>query len=114
MSVYRAAKQYNVPESTLRDRTRGNVDIEAKVRQDTISTKDEEKYFVNHMTYMANIGYGYSKAKIQLVGRNYAQAQGKNLRSGEALQLSNNWFYGMLKLVKPQKLSMSRAKSASQ
>jgi hypothetical protein len=120
MSVYRAAKQYNVPESTLRDRTRGNVDIEAKVRQDTISTKDEEKYFVNHMTYMANIGYGYSKAKIQLVGRNYAQAQGKNLRSGEALQLSNNWFYGMLKrwpelkLVKPQKLSMSKAKAASQ
>jgi hypothetical protein len=24
MSVYRAARQYNVPESTLRDRTRGN------------------------------------------------------------------------------------------
>jgi hypothetical protein len=28
MSVYRAARQYNVPESTLRDRTRGNVDID--------------------------------------------------------------------------------------
>jgi hypothetical protein len=120
MSVYRAARQYNVPESTLRDRTRGNVDIEAKVGQDTIFTKDEEKDFVNHMTYMARIGYGYSKAKIQLVGRDYAQALGKNLRSGESLQLSNNWFYGMLKrwpelkLVKPQKLSMSRAKAASQ
>jgi hypothetical protein len=46
----------------LRDRTRGNVDIEAKVGQDTIFTKDEEKDFVNHMTYMARIGYGYSKA----------------------------------------------------
>ena len=77
MSVYRAARQYNVPESTLRDRTRGNVDIEAKVGQDTIFTKDEEKDFVNHMTYMASIGYGYSKAKIQLVGRDYAQALGK-------------------------------------
>jgi hypothetical protein len=49
MSVYRAARQYTVPESTLRDRTRGNVDIEAKVRQDTIFTKDEEKDFVNHI-----------------------------------------------------------------
>jgi hypothetical protein len=49
------------------------------------------------MTYMARIGYGYSKAKVQLVGRDYAQALGKNLRSGESLQLSNNWFYGMLK-----------------
>jgi hypothetical protein len=54
------------------------------------------------------------------VGRDYAQALGKNLRSVESLQLSNNWFYGMLKrwpelkLVKPQKLSMSRAKAASQ
>jgi hypothetical protein len=97
MSVYRAARQYNVPESTLRDRTRGNVDIEAKVGQDTIFTKDEEKDFVNHMTYMARIGFGYSKAKIQLVGRDYAQALGKNLRFGELLQLSNNWLYGMLK-----------------
>jgi hypothetical protein len=40
--------------------------------------------------------------------------------SGESLQLSNNWFYGMLKrwpelkLVKLQKLSMSRAIAASQ
>jgi hypothetical protein len=36
---------------------------------------------------MARIGYGYSKAKKQLVGRDYAQALGKNLRSGESLQL---------------------------
>jgi hypothetical protein len=43
----------------------------------TIFTKDEEKDFVNHMTYMTRIGYGYSKAKIQLVGRDYAQALGK-------------------------------------
>jgi hypothetical protein len=54
-SVYRAARQYNVPESTLRDRTRGNVDIEANVSQDTIFTKDGEKDFVSHMTYMASI-----------------------------------------------------------
>jgi hypothetical protein len=38
MSVYRAARQYNVPESTLRDRTRGNVDIEAKISQDVIQS----------------------------------------------------------------------------
>ena len=72
------------------------------------------------MTYMASIGYGYIKAKIQLVGRDYAQAPGENLRSGESLQLSNNGFCGMLKrwlelkLVKSQKLSMSRTKAASQ
>jgi hypothetical protein len=60
----------------LRDRTRGNVDIEAKVSQDTIFTEDEETDFVNHMTYMASIGYGYSKAKIQLVEKDYAQALG--------------------------------------
>ena len=30
MTVYKAARLYNVPESTLRDRTRGNVAVDAK------------------------------------------------------------------------------------
>ena len=30
MSVYRAARLYNIPESTLRDRTLGNVSVDAK------------------------------------------------------------------------------------
>jgi hypothetical protein len=55
MSVYRAAKQYNVPESTLRDRTRGNVDIEAKVRQDTIFTKDDVNKDDNSLKYLFRV-----------------------------------------------------------
>ena len=42
----------------LRDRTRGNVDIEAKVGQDTIFTKDEEKDFVNHTWQALVMGRG--------------------------------------------------------
>ena len=34
--VYIAARQYNVPESTLRDRTRGNISVDATIGFDTI------------------------------------------------------------------------------
>ena len=122
MSVYRAARSYNVPEQTLRDRVRGNVAVDAKIGCATIIfTLQEEKALVDHLVYMGKIGYGYTKTNIQFIAKDYADALGKNLRSEHASgQLSNNWFYGFLgrwedqiKLVKPQKLSVSRAKSAS-
>ena len=38
MSVYKAARRYSVPESTLRDRTRGNVYVDARVGHATLMT----------------------------------------------------------------------------
>lgn len=49
---------FQVPESTLRDRTRGNVDPMAKVGKEPLLNEREEKDFVDHLIYMANIGYG--------------------------------------------------------
>ena len=66
---------------------------------------------------MADIGYGYNKSGIQYMVRDYAQSLGREAPASE--QLSNCWFYGFLKrwpelnIVKPQKLSISGAKSAS-
>ena len=121
MSVYKAARAYDVPESTLRDRIRGNVEVDAKVGHDTIFSHDEEQELVGHLSYMASIGYGYSKADIQVIGKEYATALGKKVfvKPEESCQLSNNWFYRFLsrweelKFVKPQKLSIARAKNAS-
>ena len=117
MSVYKAARRYSVPESTLRDRTRGNVDVDARAGHATLMTADEEQKLVAHISYMADIGYRYNKSGIQYMARDYAQSLGREVPSSE--QLSNCWFYGFLKrwpelkVVKPQKLSISRAKSAS-
>ena len=43
MSVYMAARHYNVPESTLRDRTRGNISVDATIGFDTIFNRSEKR-----------------------------------------------------------------------
>ena len=117
VSIYRAARQYCVPETTLRDRVRGRVEVGATIGFDKLFSKDEEQKLVDHITYMAHIGYGYNKANIQHMAKDYADSLGKNGKAEE--KLSSNWFYGFidrwpnLKHVKPQKLSIYRAKSAS-
>ena len=117
MSVYMAARRYSVPESTLRDRTRGNVEVDARTGHGTLLSADEEQKLVTHISYMADIGYGYNKPGIQYMAWDNANSLGKVVPATE--QLSNCWFYGFLKrwpelkVVKPKKLTISRAKSAS-
>lgn len=117
MSVYRAARVYSVPESTLRDRTMHLVDLECKGGPERIFTFEEEKNLVDHIMYMANIGYGYSVIDIRCMAADYGRSLGKTIRAkGE---LSPDWFYAFmnrwdqLKAVKPQKLGLQRAKTAS-
>ena len=117
MSVYRAAREFGVPESTLRDRTRGNVTLDTRVGVDTLFSVSEEKQLMDHVKYMASIGYGYNKSGIQYMARDYALSLNKPVKSSD--HLSNAWFYDFLKrwpdlkIVKPQKLSLARAKCAS-
>lgn len=117
MSVYRASRDYGVPESTLRDRTRGNIPLDATVGFAQIFSHDEEKKMVDHLSYMASIGYGYNKSAIQYMAKDYAVSLGKEIKAKD--YLSNCCSYGFmkrwphLKLVKPQKLSIARAQSAS-
>ena len=48
MSVYMAARQYNVPESTPRDRTRESISVDATIGFDTIFNRSEEWKLVDH------------------------------------------------------------------
>ena len=117
LSAYRAAGQYSVPESTLRDRTRGLLDLNATIGFETIFSRAEEEKLVSHISYMAEIGYGYNVSSIKYMAKDYADSLGKNTKAKKAL--SDNCFYRFikrwpdLKVVKPQKLSISRANSAS-
>ncbi|KAJ8309869.1 hypothetical protein KUTeg_011734 [Tegillarca granosa] len=86
MSVYRAARMYLVPESTLRDRTRNKVEMEPTFGFGTF----KENKLVEHVTYMASIGYGYNKIGIRL-----CITIGKSIQSKSTL--SNCWFYGLIK-----------------
>lgn len=85
MCVHRAARQYNVPESTLRDRTRGNVTVDSVPGNSTLLTASEEKELVNHITYMASIGDGYNKSEIKYIGRDFALSLGKKMYSHSIL-----------------------------
>ena len=84
---------------------------------ESIFNKEKEQKLVQHITYMAQIGYGYSKSSIQYMAKGYSEPFWKTVKAKQSL--SNNWFYGFIKrwpsleVVKPQKLSISRAKSVS-
>ena len=115
--MYRASRDYSVPESTLRDRTRGLVDLDVKIGFDRIFSAEEKEKLVGQVSYMAEIGYGYGVSGIRYMAKNYAESLGKPVKAKDAL--SNCWFYSFLKrwpnlkVAKPQILTIVRAKSAS-
>ena len=117
MSVYKAARVYKVPERTLRDRTQGNVALDVVVGHQQLFSMDQERALVEHIKHMARIGYGFGRKDIQRMAREYAATLKLAIPTGDSL--SNRWFYGLLKrwpdlkVAKPQKLSLARAKSAS-
>jgi len=111
MSVYRASRQYGVPKSTLRDRTRHNVAIDCRLGGDMLFTRLEQKNLVDHIVYMARVGYGYT---ITDIAYDYDVSIGKEVRAKE--KLSQGWIYAFLgrwkeelKVVKPQKLTLAIA-----
>ena len=95
MSVYRAARQFGVPESTLRDRTRGNVSLDAVSGPGTLLTKTEEQKLVGHIKHMAAIGHAYNKKNIQKVATEFAQSLGKDVKATKGL--SSPWVNSFLK-----------------
>ena len=64
-----AARQYNVPESALRDRTRGSISVDATIGFDAIFNRSEEQKLVDHITYMADIGYVLQQVKYPIYGK---------------------------------------------
>lgn len=110
--MYKVAIIYSVPESTLRDRTREKIPLDAHVGYSTIFTANEEKALVDHIKYMG--------VRIQSLARDYAVSLGKSTRGKDSGSLlCNCWFYGFLggwqdlKVSKPQSLAINRAESAS-
>ena len=115
--MYSASRVYSVPASTLKDRTRCNVALDATRGPGPLLSWEEEKHLVDHIKYMGDIGYGYTKSEVQYMATDYCKSGGKGVNSENGL--SSMWFYAFMKrwpdikVAKPQKLQMSRAESAS-
>lgn len=73
-----ASRLYGVPESTLRARTRGSVQLDGARGPDTILFPSEENQLVQHISNMANIGYGSTKSYIQYMAVDLARSVERN------------------------------------
>ena len=115
--VYRAAREHDVPLSTLRDRvdSRVNVDCVKNGREPVLSEIEEAK-LVAHIKELAAVGYGYTCAEVCGMATDFAVTLGK--RKKEDKQFSMQWFYGFMKRwpelhVKSSSLSEQHACCAS-
>lgn len=112
-----AARQFNVPNTTLRDRILGNVDPETvkSGRNPSFSTL-EESHIVDHMKIMANYGYGYARQEVVDIATDYAVQLG--IRDSQH-PFTLKWFHGFvsrwpeIRTLKPRSLEITRAKCAS-
>jgi len=95
MSIYKVARVFGVPESTLRDRHLGiqPVDHVPSHGPKPVFTRDEENLLVNHVSYMSNIGY--SRQAFLDIANEFAVILGK--KSGDDPTFKGSWYEGFKK-----------------
>ena len=119
MSACKASKITGVPQSTLKDRRSGNIDISTfKSGPKPLLTSETEEKLADHAVLMSNIGYGYSRKEFIGVASDICHSLGK-LNSDK--NLSERWLYAgfmkrqpQLACVKARKLKINRAKSVTE
>ena len=93
-SVLGAAKQYGVPEITLRDHVSGKVHIDVlSAGREPLFSLDEEILIVEHLKTMAAYGYGYTRQEVVDIATQYANILGKRSRDNP---MSLKWMRGFL------------------
>ena len=111
------ARDYGIPEASLRHKLSGRVDPEATRSGPTpMFTQEEEAHFSEHLKFMSLCGYGYSRAEVVDMATEYAVCLGKRDKEHP---LSLKWFRGFmsrwpeLKVLKPRGLQLQRAKATT-
>ena len=117
LPVERVAKKCSIPVSTLKERIRGRVGLDSvESGPCTVFSSDQEALFHNHLTVMAEIGYGYSRMEGLNPASDYAVHLGPK-PTGHRFSLK--WLYSYLdwwphlKVKKPHALEVARAKCAT-
>ncbi|XP_053407618.1 uncharacterized protein LOC123547372 isoform X4 [Mercenaria mercenaria] len=88
--VQRAAKIFNVPITTLKDRVHKRVALDVtRSGPGPILSAEEEDKLTTHWNELANVGYGYSQAEITRQASDYAIMLGK--RSADS-RFSSQWY----------------------
>ena len=97
ISVYKCPKIFGIPESTLRDRHLGLQPGESVPRLGKMPmfSTAEEQGLVDHVKYMATIGYGYSKQEFLNLSNDFAISLGKKSENDSTFK--HPWYSRILK-----------------
>ncbi|KAJ8303711.1 LOW QUALITY PROTEIN: hypothetical protein KUTeg_018743 [Tegillarca granosa] len=91
VSIYKAFKIYNIPETTL---LAERVDIETvRSGPSTLLTLKEEAKLVQHLKYIATLGYGYTRSELLDIASDYTYECGKRSKDKP---LSRQWYSSFL------------------
>ena len=92
--VQRAAREYGVPESTLRDRIKGKVGLQ-KTRSGpapVLGMKEENK-LVEYLQLLTDFGYSFSRADVINLATDFAVVLGKRDPSDT---FTHQWYYSFM------------------
>ncbi|XP_052275610.1 fumarate hydratase, mitochondrial-like [Dreissena polymorpha] len=116
-SIRTTAKEYCIPEASLRHRLNGRVNSEATHSGPPPTfTQEEEAHFTDHLKLMASCGYGYSRSEVVNMASEYAIFLRKRDKEHP---LTLKWFrlfmqrWPELQLLKPRGLEVQRAKATN-
>ena len=123
-TVYKAAKRCNIPDQTLRDRVSGRISSDTvKSGARPMFTMAQEDAFAEHIKFMSDVGYAYTRTEALEVATDMAEFCGKKKyftrRNGINKQMCHTWLdrfikrHPDLKLGHPRSLSMARARASS-
>ncbi|KAJ8306069.1 hypothetical protein KUTeg_016614 [Tegillarca granosa] len=112
--VYKAARQFGVPLTTLRDRVDGRVSIDTvRSGPNPLFSLEQEAKLVIHIKFLAEVGYGYTRSEVIHLANDYAV----HLRLRDANNpLSKKWIRGFysrwptMHSIQPSSLSAQRAR----
>lgn len=112
-----AAREYNVPVTTLKRRVDDKVTVDAKPGPPTVLTKEEQK-LCKYCFDMCNMGYGLTVEDVRIKAYQIAQISGRPhpFRDGRA---GRDWYEGFLRrfpqiALRREALSYMRAKNATE
>lgn len=93
-----AAKNFNVPESTIRDRLKLGEDYNPPMGRKPTFSVEEEKEMVAFITVMAKRFYGITQQQLRKLAYDFAVAKNiKNIFSSEKGMAGKCWVYSFLK-----------------
>ena len=96
MGVNRAALEFNVPRTTLKDRVAGRVAHGSNMGPKPYLTYEEEQELVEFLMNCSKMGYGKTRQDVMKLVESYIIKKGITLEDNRGSKLSNGWWVRFL------------------